>query len=72
MVELLKKNPAVAVPVVLARLKQKDEEWCAAAFAAVLSPVGPHSCQPPSMPSPGHCSFAKVLSRESYGMFEDA
>ena len=30
-VELLKKNPAVAVPVVLARLKQKDEEWCEAA-----------------------------------------
>ncbi|KAK9837425.1 hypothetical protein WJX81_001540 [Elliptochloris bilobata] len=26
-VDLLKKNPAVAVPVVLARLKQKDEEW---------------------------------------------
>ena len=29
MVDLLKKNPAVAVPVILARLKQKDEEWCA-------------------------------------------
>ena len=28
MVDLLKKNPAVAVPVILARLKQKDEEWC--------------------------------------------
>lgn len=31
-VELLKKNPAVAVPVVLARLKQKDEEWCVGCF----------------------------------------
>jgi len=29
-VDLLKKNPAVAVPVILARLKQKDEEWCGA------------------------------------------
>lgn len=27
--ELLRKNPAVAVPVVLARLVQKDSEWCA-------------------------------------------
>jgi len=27
MVELLKKNPAVAVPVVLLRLEQKDAEW---------------------------------------------
>jgi paired amphipathic helix protein Sin3a len=25
--ELLRKNPAVAIPTVLARLKQKDEEW---------------------------------------------
>jgi paired amphipathic helix protein Sin3a len=25
--ELLKKNPQVAVPVVLARLEQKDKEW---------------------------------------------
>ena len=29
-VDLLKKNPAVAVPVILARLTQKDEEWCGA------------------------------------------
>jgi len=28
-VELLKKNPAVAIPVILARLVQKDSEWCA-------------------------------------------
>ncbi len=27
MVELLKKNPAVAIPVVLARLVQNDSEW---------------------------------------------
>lgn len=27
MVDLLRKNPGVAVPVVLARLKQKDDEW---------------------------------------------
>eukprot|EP00232_Nephroselmis_pyriformis_P019508 CAMPEP_0182880668 /NCGR_PEP_ID=MMETSP0034_2-20130328/16687_1 /TAXON_ID=156128 /ORGANISM="Nephroselmis pyriformis, Strain CCMP717" /LENGTH=677 /DNA_ID=CAMNT_0025013665 /DNA_START=122 /DNA_END=2152 /DNA_ORIENTATION=+ len=26
-VDLLKKNPAVAIPVVLARLQQKDDEW---------------------------------------------
>ncbi len=25
--DLLRKNPAVAAPVVLARLEQKDEEW---------------------------------------------
>ena len=36
-VDLLKKNPAVAVPVILARLKQKDEEWCA-------RPLPPWSC----------------------------
>jgi hypothetical protein len=37
--ELLRKNPAVAVPVVLARLVQKDSEWCAliARFSPVLS-----------------------------------
>lgn len=29
-VDLLRKNPAVAVPVVLKRLRQKEEEWCAA------------------------------------------
>lgn len=29
MVDLLKKNPAVAIPVVLTRLVQKDSEWCA-------------------------------------------
>lgn len=28
--ELLRKNPAVAVPVVLKRLRQKKQEWCAA------------------------------------------
>ena len=27
--DLLRKNPAVAIPVVLARLVQKDSEWCA-------------------------------------------
>lgn len=27
-VELLRKNPGVAVPVVLGRLLQKDAEWC--------------------------------------------
>lgn len=27
MVELLKKNPSVAVPVVLMRLEQKEAEW---------------------------------------------
>ena len=27
--ELVRKNPAVALGVVLARLLQKDEEWCA-------------------------------------------
>jgi len=26
-VQLLRKNPQVAVPVVCARLQQKDEEW---------------------------------------------
>lgn len=29
-VDLLRKNPAVAIPVVLKRLRQKEEEWCAA------------------------------------------
>ena len=29
-VDLVKKNPAVALGVVLPRLLQKDEEWCAA------------------------------------------
>lgn len=29
-VDLLRKNPAVAIPVVLKRLRQKGEEWCAA------------------------------------------
>lgn len=29
-VDLLRKNPAMAVPVVLKRLRQKEEEWCAA------------------------------------------
>mgnify|MGYP001807116502 CR=1 FL=1 len=28
LVELLKRNPVVAIPVVVARLEQKDEEWC--------------------------------------------
>jgi paired amphipathic helix protein Sin3a len=36
LVDLLRKNPAVAVPVVLQRLEQKDKEWCA---AAALGPV---------------------------------
>lgn len=35
--ELLRKNPAVAVPVVLARLVQKDSEWCATAVRAFTS-----------------------------------
>eukprot|EP00903_Cladosiphon_okamuranus_P009925 g9422.t1 len=29
-VDLLRKNPAMAVPVVLKRLRQKEKEWCAA------------------------------------------
>ena len=29
-VDLLRKNPAVAIPVVLKRLRQKEEEWCVA------------------------------------------
>eukprot|EP00752_Nemacystus_decipiens_P012829 g11361.t1 len=29
-VDLLRKNPAMAIPVVLKRLRQKEEEWCAA------------------------------------------
>ena len=29
-VDLLRQNPGVAVPVVLSRLDQKDEEWYAA------------------------------------------
>lgn len=28
MVDLVRKNPAVALGVVLPRLLQKDEEWC--------------------------------------------
>jgi histone deacetylase complex regulatory component SIN3 len=36
-VDLVKKNPAVALGVVLPRLLQKDEEWCAAAALPLFS-----------------------------------
>lgn len=52
-VELLKKNPAVAVPVVLARLKQKDEEWCELLPLLCLL-CRPRSRKPRSMLSDRH------------------
>jgi len=75
-VDLLKKNPAVAVPVILARLKQKDEEWCGApprirapalARAARRAPArracaGPRACSP-GAPSPPSCAVGVCAGR---------
>ena len=33
MVSLLKKNPAVAINIILGRLQQKVDEWCALCLA---------------------------------------
>ena len=46
MVELVRKNPAVALGVVLARLLQKDTEWCAPSSALPNPPEKPPKPNP--------------------------
>lgn len=62
MVDLLKKNPAVAVPVILLRLEQKAEEWWVAVGAAVGSSSGRRPCR--AWKPFGHALHLAVIAAE--------